>query len=740
MDRARVVLVGAAVLALAWSVPAWAQGRDDDPPGLPPTKPPAETGPLPSLRADPLLVRKLDAARDYLRAEAWDEAIHVLQDVLDDPEDALVCVKRPGKDGREAACWTGARGEAARLLGTLPSGGREVYATRYGPRAQALLAEARRNDDADRVAEVARRYPHTAAAAEAVALLAAYHLDRGHAALAAVSFERLLDDSDGDRVPAATLFLAALAFRRAGDAARSEQAWTRLAARAPTGLRLGDRAVKLAELKKELDRAAVAPAVPPAPAPDGLPALETKWARPSHHEAVTRGWIQATVQRQEDRGEPVLPGAAPLEAAGRIVYRSYRGVQAVDPRTGDEVWEVPSAWSIDKLLLQPRHASSMELWFNAYLEVSPHVVYGNALLGTLSTDGARVYAVDELAIPPYRNPRRFGGRWAGQEPPWPDFGTALIEAASSSRLLALDAASGKVVWEVGGPGGDPEPSDLDDGYFLGPPLPLDHRLYVLTEKHNELALVCLNAADGALVWKQPLALAPTRLLLDPGRHIQVVRPVYADGVLVCPTNAGVVLGIDLLDRGLAWAYPYETEALTQSEPAEGRRGRASPPHVVAEWQVPATAIEQGRVVVAAPDERSIHCLGLRDGSLLWKVTRAEDDRFVAGVEDGKVLVVGKQSCRALDVADGKQVWQLDTGLPSGRGTFAGGVYYLPLRETAADTGPAVDAIDVGRGVVLARTPLPHKEGAGNLLFREGEVLSQTAAALNAYRVTKGEPK
>jgi outer membrane protein assembly factor BamB len=735
MPYARVVMASLALLALSRPVPALGQGSGQVPPDGD-DRPPAEPEPVPSLQADAPLVRKLDAARDYLRAQAWAEATHVLQELLDSPEDVVVGVKRAGADGKAALRWTGVRAEAARLLGDLPAGGRESYATRYGPRAAGLLAEARRDGDVDLLAEVARHYPYTAAAAEALAALGAYHLDRGHDTLAAVCFGRLLDrPEDAGDFPAATLFHAALACRRAGDAAGADRAWARLAAKGPTGLRLGGRAVRLPELRRELDRVEGPAGQPPRALADS-PSLETRWTRPTAHEAVTRSWVQVAVQRQEDRGEAVLPGSVPLTAAGRIVYRSYRGLHAVDPRTGEDAWESPSAWSIDRLMPQPRYAPYVESWFSAYLEVSPHVLFGNSLLGTLSTDGARVYAVDDLALPPYRNYQRFGGRWAGQEPAWPDFGAALTTAAYSSRLLAVDAVSGKAVWEAGGRGADLESGDLSDCYFLGPPLPLDQRLYVLTEKHNEMALACLAAADGSLVWRQSLALAPTRLLLDPGRHIQVARPAYGDGTLVCPTNAGVVLGVDLLDRGLAWAYPYRTEALTQSAPAEGRRGRAAPPHVVAEWQTPVTVVEQGRVVFTAADEPSVHCLSLRDGSLLWRAGRLDEDRFVAGVVDGKVLVVGRQSCRALDLANGKQLWQLDTGLPSGQGVAVGHVYYLPLREAGRDEDPAVCAIDVSRGAVVARTALPKKEVPGNLLFQGGEVFSQTASAVTAFRAAK----
>src|SRR3954452_15573377 len=101
---ARVVVAGVGFLAALQAAPVRGQER----------------GPVPSLRADAPLVRKLAAARDYLKSESWAEATHLLRGLLDSPEDTLVLVKPPGKDGKEVAAWTGLRAEAARLLGTLP--------------------------------------------------------------------------------------------------------------------------------------------------------------------------------------------------------------------------------------------------------------------------------------------------------------------------------------------------------------------------------------------------------------------------------------------------------------------------------------------------------------------------------------------------------------------------------------------------------------------------------------------
>ena len=59
---------------------------------------------------------------------------------------------------------------------------------------------------------------------------------------------------------------------------------------------------------------------------------------------------------------------------------------------------------------------------------------------------------------------------------------------------------------------------------------------------------------------------------------------------------------------------------------------------------------------------------LHTGSLLWKADRTPADLYLAGVPGGKVLVVGRDGCRALRLADGKEAWRLATEPPSGHCT------------------------------------------------------------------------
>ncbi len=108
-------------------------------------------------------------------------------------------------------------------------------------------------------------------------------------------------------------------------------------------------------------------------------------------------------------------------------------------------------------------------------------------------------------------------------------------------------------------------TDLAGSYFLGPPLPLGGKLYVLTEKNAELRLVCLNAVNGEPTWEQTLATPRDRLLLDVSRRVQAVHLAYGEGILVCPTNAGAILGVDR--RRAAWSGLFPTAKNPPTPPA-----------------------------------------------------------------------------------------------------------------------------------------------------------------------------
>lgn len=728
-----------------------------------------------TLPTDPKLKQRLQLAQDYMKEEDWPNVVRTLQGLLDPTrEDAFVPVHRKRADGKEGTSWGGVRAEASYFIGTLPPKGMEFYKLTYNQPAADLLKQAKATGDAALLARVAHDYLHTDAGAEATELLGTRAMDRGQFVQAALCFERLMNRQGPDKLSPLTLFKAALAFHRAGDKTNEKVAWEQLATKSPDGLRLGGQAFALDTLRREVEQSLADPLQRlrskhewpefggdpgrNAQGEGGTPFLVQRWAMPTTHEKrddkrapLARRELESALQGLAMVKQPVLPTYYPLavtaEVPGKgrvplLVFRTHAGLHAVELKTGEIAWESNSYWSLEEMYNDSSKQGAVQSWITQYQRsVYRSVLLENSVLGMLSTDGQRVYAVDDFSVPPFVPqqvnfaPQPFAG---GQE---------ISERIHRNSLQAIALGSGKVLWEAGGPG---DKGELADSYFLGPPLALGGKLYVLTDKNQEVRLVCLEPATGAVQWAQTLGSTKDKLLHDPLRRSRAALLAYGDGILVCPTNSSALVGVDLMTHSLLWAYYYRDRAAPAGPEAGmgAKGGMVAPPGVAMQqpnlgplpssWKVSAPIVLDGKVVFTAPDGTTIDCLNLKDSSRLWRHNRANGDLYLAGVYAGRVLIVGKDRCRALDLKDGSQVWSLETGQPAGRGVASDNVYYLPLKAAAAAPhGPEVCAIDVAKGEVVAHTksrrgPDGKQEVPGNLLFYEGDVLSQSALEIVAY--------
>jgi outer membrane protein assembly factor BamB len=451
----------------------------------------------------------------------------------------------------------------------------------------------------------------------------------------------------------------------------------------------------------------------------------------------------------------------------------------------------------------------------------PGILFENQAVGTLSHDNKYVYYVDDLAVPPHPQmlmwafqggnmPQQFGPftdqvmynslmavemetgllKWEIGErktgsstpvinPPGTirrivnaDGKVRLMQTQADGSEVELDPNTGKPLPKVEEPiqpfvppkdvpdsrGFLNAADELMDAYFLGPPLPIGGKLYVLVEQNGEIQLCCIDpqrlgpckvakkqAFGPELVWRQPLGMANTRLMQDSLRRTQPCYLAYQDGILVCPTNAGAVIAVNLLNQSLSWAYTYRAAR----PEAPGNAGGALAPAVIRRglrnvvpgsqqlsserWYPTPPAIVNGKVIFAPTDGQSIVCLSLRDGNRLWSVNRQPGDLYLAGVYNQKVLVVGKDTVRALKVEDGTAAWDRPRpiGLPSGQGVASQGKYYLPCRHGVDSPEPAIVEIDIETGVAHA-TKSRRKEIPGNLIFVDGEVISQSIWEVAAY--------
>ena len=209
-----------------------------------------------------------------------------------------------------------------------------------------------------------------------------------------------------------------------------------------------------------------------------------------------------------------------------------------------------------------------------------------------------------------------------------------------------------------------------------------------------------------------------------------MSPVYADGVLVCPTSSGALAGYDLATRSFLWGFSYpeksyhfHTHNVAQNPIPNFRCDRVG---------VGIISIGQRCVILTPIDSEWLYCLDLLDGRLLWKRQRRADDLYVGCVAGEKVVFVGRHATRALRLADGKPAWdgrQVDFppgATPSGEGLVCVGQYLVPLNTKA------IVGVDIATGKIVERLKSRRGDVPGNLVYHQGHLISAGVDGVDCY--------
>jgi hypothetical protein len=433
-------------------------------------------------------------------------------------------------------------------------------------------------------------------------------------------------------------------------------------------------------------------------------------------------------QLRKNADPAVLPGAFPLIVNGVCVYRSHRDVRAVTVqrmelkfdvgppivvRSGEFLWKGISydASLARTLELKTRAADGQRMIAILQASKHEHWLWSNPTIGSLSSDGVNVYAISDLVFPSIDNVK------PGLVPGPPGFGQ-LNRFAKGNHLFAYSIKTGRLQWDTTHPS-DSAKGPFFESHFLGAPLAIDQKLFALNEKADELRLVTI--ALDAKKWKVPsdaeieksLVLtkiaAAEQIQKNPLRRTQALHLAQAGDLLVCPTHAGVLVGVDRAKMAVRWTYQYRAANVP------------SPNHPY--WQASSPIIHKDRIVFTAADAPDIHCIDL-DGNKKW-TKPVENGVYVATVFDDYVFVVSKGVCCALNLTDGTEKWKVEMGLPAGVGVKEGEKYYLPLQKDA-----------IAKGGKLHRVPMPHPEALGNLALHRGLLVSQSVTHIAAFPVSE----
>ncbi len=696
--------------------------------------------------ADRTETRMLRQAEDFIANKKYVEALAFLQTLLERDQDQLL---RPAADDKSAV-FRSMKSEVLHIIGHLPPDGREVYLRNTSPVADALLKEALEQNDEDKLAKIARLYFHTPAGYEATYRIALRKFDNGEPMAAGLLLMRL------GRIPEAArrwepLLSAriALSFIRAGMPHEAEAVLKKLEASNRTAaLTMGTKprrlfdptgkpAAWLSELMKSqagLQYASDADWLMHRAGPTRnviLPKPESALAEPWQVATVADPFYkeaQDTLETELDqqlqsvvsvqRGgrfrqqRPSLPSRQPLVVDGMVMTRMLESVHAYDLESGDFKfyafgWEraLERLTGADGEPPPPNASKYLGEWMNQRL-------WDDGTFGRLSSDGRRLYSIEDTGFwSPIPGVKQHDG----------------LSVTSTSYLNAYDLTTGKLVWEAGGPASNSPEHNLSGRFFLGPPMPMAGQLYCLADVAGEVQLHVLEAETGHLIWSQPLASSTTlgqNIANDRVRRSSGVSVAYADGILVCPTDTGATVALDLTTRSLLWGFPSDISPVFQTNRAlgiiRGRNGRVQSTSTIPPgWIDSVPTIYQDKVILTPRKSSQIHVVDLVTGKRIWEHLRGQG-LYVAGVINDLVIVVGSRNVEAWNVHTGKPGWKRTLELPdnpTGRGLIVGEQLLLPA-------GKKLLLVDLKTGEELRSIPAPENVELGNLIVARGRLISQ----------------
>jgi len=415
--------------------------------------------------------------------------------------------------------------------------------------------------------------------------------------------------------------------------------------------------------------------------------------------------------------QPCCPAAHPILVHNTLISRSPTGLRALDARSGRTAWTFPCEYR-PELLAGSRQDRITWRLMSAGLEIptSVHAFAENTTMGTLVSDGRHVYFLDSLAETDSGIPRPFPNRLVALHVSGPRAGKLAWSSAGQGPSLTHRVPSAGP-----GPAGD-RPEAPSARTFLGPPLPGATELLCLTEFNMEVQLTALDPTSGNELWNQPLCSLDRAEQFDLERHELACIPVRSAGIVVCPTNTGLLVAVDQVRRTLLWA------AYVDDVPDAQRRARpfARAASVGAPGLAAPVILSGDSVVVLSSHSSRLQCLDLKSGQRRWSIPRPGDADGLALVRDGRILISGRRSCRAVSLADGRELWFRRTGPVAGRGIPIQDHFAVPLESGH------VARFDLTTGQDAGAQALASPVALGHLVADQERVYSMSHRGLAAF--------
>ena len=482
--------------------------------------------------------------------------------------------------------------------------------------------------------------------------------------------------------------------------------------------------------------------------------------------AEFRDPVERESLRLLQRNSTIVPAGLPLVMGQQAIFRTPFGIRSVNMLSGELTWEVTRPDSRLKTILDERAAESEnassgrdDFGLRAYVDPRAQLLYQMIRTNTASQmaiNGRTLFVVDECANATWNDD--MGGMLG------PNGSLSIL----SNYIRAYDAESGLFRWEAGGqtqnvalPAG--QGNLLAGFYFLGAPLVLGQRTYVLAESGEGIFLIQIaepvaladKAADAdsgllisdaqasvnpKVVKSQILTVPEYKLPQHPVRKHAGLMPSFAQGMLICPTCDQRIVAVSAEDHSLRWIFRYAGNTRVQEIGGEnlvlfGGRDVIDTKSVDMDsrWIDSLARIVNGKVLITPRDSDQLYCLDLQTGLMIWSTPR-NVFHAIGTVTSDKVVLVGNQRVAAFSMTDGRLIWstELRDGVVCGTATSDGTIIQIPTSE------PSIVSLDLETGRRLAGQSEDLDRMPGNLLMTEHGLLLQNLLDVSFAATTSHE--
>lgn len=666
----------------------------------------------------------LKRAADAAEREDWKLASDTLSRVIREHGRKIVSLD-DGKTFQSAGVC------AQMQIAKWPAAGLEAYRVLFDGEAQRLLDKALADHDTNQLWEIVRQYPHTTQGPRAIELLTAWLLDAGRPGEALDALNRLSVYSD-ERLPK----------------------WRELKLRAviQSTLRLPAAVETLAEMK---ELTGVAKALPAdwaeriealeryrseSPAVSASAMLSQPWNTPmgpaaahGHAPAVTpvitpqMPWtdrLPGTDRVDEAAALRIIDATAraPVWRAvtdGRLLfYTGQNGLVARDLATFDLVWQsVPLTLGSERRITANRLALG---FFNDGVSqdnrqrLDPNTARAlfQEYAGLTTCAHGLVFQIEQPIDLSERLPTREGDTEA----------IPLVEGpVMPNSIRAFRAESGLSAWTIGRSG--PVQDELRDAHFYSTPIAAGPNLIAPYERGHDFFLAVIRP-DGMV--EQKIHLGTGHTLMFPINS--VLMPVAADGAILVPTSAGVLLALSESDYSLRWLTRYDR--VERRGDRRNRHQRFMGQSVLIpqpdEW-IASPPIVVGQTVLLAPqDSDKLMAFDRATGSIRWKAKRRRH-RYIVGADETRVIIAGKE-IEAIRLADGESEWEFNPDSSTNAGVIPTGRPILAGNQVLVPTEHGLLTLNAATGQP-AGAKLPYDQPLGNLLVAEGALYSLSATSV-----------